>query len=178
MIFREAKREDARAIARVHVDSWRSTYRGIMPETVLTNLSLEKRQSSWNEMISTAAIENHFIYVAVSESGEIVGFASGGREKSGNSIYKGELYAIYLLESHQRQGIGRKLIQLIVQRLAEIKINSVLVLVLANNPSCQFYLNIGGQKMYEKEIARGGLKLKEIAYVWQDTREIFQLDRL
>jgi hypothetical protein len=30
--IRRAVREDARAIARVHVDSWRTTYRGIVPE--------------------------------------------------------------------------------------------------------------------------------------------------
>jgi hypothetical protein len=35
MIIREAELYDAAAIAIVHVDSWRSTYRGIIPEDYL-----------------------------------------------------------------------------------------------------------------------------------------------
>ena len=113
-------------------------------------------------MLETASSDLHFIDVAVSELGEIVGFADGGRERTRNSTYKGELYAIYILESHQRQGIGTRLTQLIVQRLAEINLNSLLVWVLENNPFCKFYRDLSGQKVYDKEIERGGTKLKEI----------------
>lgn len=39
MILREARLDDASAIARVHVDTWLSTYRGIVPEEYLSKLS-------------------------------------------------------------------------------------------------------------------------------------------
>lgn len=32
MIIRKAKLDDATGIAKVHVDSWRTTYKGIIPE--------------------------------------------------------------------------------------------------------------------------------------------------
>ena len=41
---REAVPADARAIARVHVDSWRTTYRDIVPDSVLSQLSYEERE--------------------------------------------------------------------------------------------------------------------------------------
>ncbi len=55
MIVPEASYDDAPAIARVHVDTWRTTYRGIVPEDYLATLSYEKRESRWAQMLSTAA---------------------------------------------------------------------------------------------------------------------------
>lgn len=43
MIVREATNIDVPAIAKVQVDSWRTTYKGILSEDVLKNLSYEKR---------------------------------------------------------------------------------------------------------------------------------------
>ncbi len=48
----------------------------------------------------------------------------------------------------------------------------MLVWVLAKNPACRFYETLGGQKVYEKEIERGGVKLIEIAYGWMDTANL------
>jgi hypothetical protein len=39
--------DDAEAIARVHVDSWRTTYQGILPDEVLAGLSVERRRAFW-----------------------------------------------------------------------------------------------------------------------------------
>jgi len=43
MIIRKAKLDDATGIAKVHVDSWRTTYKGIIPDDFLNNLSYEQR---------------------------------------------------------------------------------------------------------------------------------------
>ena len=93
--IREASVPDAAAIAKVHVDSWRTTYTGVVPDEYLAQLSYEQQGQSWRDILSThGAIE--FVYVAEAEASNIIGVASGGPERSGNTIYKGELYAIYL----------------------------------------------------------------------------------
>src|SRR5947208_11025988 len=92
-----------------------------------------------------------FRYVAEEETGGIVGIASGGRERSGDPVYLGELYGIYLLQGHQRQGIGRCLTQAIVERLAQLRIHSMLVWVLAANPSRGFYEALGGHVVRAKQ---------------------------
>ena len=173
MIVREANESDVPMIARVHVDTWRTTYSGIMPENVLTKLSYEKREQGWRQILSSAADSGQFLYVAEDESKQIVGFASGGPERTGDSIYKGELNAIYILRAYQRQGIGRRLTSAVAERLAQADIYSMLVWVLADNPSFRFYEAIGGQKVYEKPIERGGIILNEVAYGWTDTRVFF-----
>lgn len=161
MRIREAVLEDAEGIARVHVDSWRTTYKGIVSESVLQQLSYEQRAENWRRGIGKNAL-----YVAEDESGRIVGFATGGKERTGNYDVDGELYAIYLLNEVQGQGIGRKLTRIIASTLQEQGFVSMLVWVLDRNPSKQFYESLGGQPIDEAMIDIGGEEFKEIAYYW------------
>lgn len=168
MIVREATNIDVPAIAKVHVDSWRTTYKAILSEDILKNLSYEKREDSWYQILNKASKDGNFTYVAEDDLHNIIGFANGGIERTGNLVYHGELNAIYILKSYQKQGIGRKLIQKVAQRLGQIKIDSMLVWVLEDNPASNFYELLGGQKVSEKEIERGNSKLIEISYGWTD----------
>jgi ribosomal protein S18 acetylase RimI-like enzyme len=169
MIVREATHRDVAAIARVHVDSWRTTYRGIIPEEFLANLSYENRENSWHNILDNAPKDRSFTYVAEDASGQIIGFANGGVERTGDPVYRGELCAIYLLKRDQQKGIGRELVRTVAQKLGQMGIHSMLIWVLVDNPACRFYKRLGGQKVYEKEIKIGGAKLIEIAYGWTDT---------
>ena len=53
-------------------------------------------------------------------------------------------------------------------------LHSLLVWVLANNPSQDFYSALGGQRVYEQEITIGGARLVEVAYGWLDIRELVE----
>ncbi|MFC5602287.1 GNAT family N-acetyltransferase [Sporosarcina koreensis] len=163
MRFREAVLGDEEGIARVHVDSWRTTYKGIVSDSVLQNLSYEQRAENWRRGIGSNAL-----YVAEDESGSIVGFATGGKERSSNYEADGELYAIYLLQEVQGQGIGKKLTQLIAQNLKKQGFTSMLVWVLEQNPSKKFYESLGGLPIDETMIDIGGEDFKEIAYYWDN----------
>jgi ribosomal protein S18 acetylase RimI-like enzyme len=168
MIVREAKIADAPAIARVNVDTWRTAYRKIIPADYLANLSYEKRESNWQEILSNVKKTGDFVCVAETDSGEIVGFAAGGGERTGKYVYQGELFAIYILEEYQRQGIGRQLVGSVARKLAELSLNSMLVWVLGDNSACSFYECLGGEKVAEEQTSRAGVILKEIAYGWKD----------
>lgn len=170
MIMREASLDDAAAIAWVHVNTWRTAYRGIVPEDYLAALDYEKRESSWVQILSTAAENSHFAYVVEDGAGQIIAFADGGPERTSDPVYKGELYAIYILAAYQRKGIGRRLSLAVVERLSQSGFHSMLAWVLADNPACRFYEALGGQKVYEQQISTGGAMLNEFAYGWTDTR--------
>src|SRR5712692_7462985 len=96
MLIRLARIEDAAGIAKVHVDSWRTTYRGMVPEDYLANLSYEAREKNWMRHLEH---DGAFIYVAENASGHIIGFVAGGAPREADPFYKGELYAIYLLQA-------------------------------------------------------------------------------
>lgn len=169
MMIREATHSDVLAISKVHVDSWRTTYRGIVPDEHLANLSYERRANGWYQILNRALEDGNFTYIAEDESGEIVGFANGGVERTGDPVYKGELTAIYIRQSYQEKGIGRRLVRVVAERLDRLGINSMLVWVLVDNPACQFYAALGGKLVHEKELTIGGKLLIEVAYGWMDT---------
>ncbi len=165
--IRKATASDARRIAIVQVDSWRTTYKNIVPDDYLKNMSVDRREDVWASMIP-----NHTVYVAETESGEIVGFAGGGKERTGNyPPYKGELYAIYLLESHQRKGLGKQLVAPIARDLVDVGIYSMIVMVLKDNNSKYFYESLGAKLIGEKDIEIGGKQLLELVYGWDDIRD-------
>ncbi len=87
----------------------------------------------------------------------------GGPERSGDPVYTGELYAIYLLEGWQRRGIGRRLTIEVVRQLTQQGLTSLLVWVLAENPSRRFYEALGGRQVREKLEMTGGVQLIEVA---------------
>lgn len=162
-MIREARPEDAAAIARVHVDSWRTTYRGLVPDEVLANLRYDERENNW---IGILRDQTKFTYVA-DENG-VVGFANGGPERSKTVDYDGELYAIYLLESHQRRGIGRALVSAFAGRLAKEGYRSMLVWVLVDNPFRKFYEALGGVEVKRKKHRVHGVMLDEVSYGWKE----------
>ena len=168
-IIRPAQLTDADAIAKVQVDSWRTTYKGIMSDDSLAALSYDQHAKMWHKILSDAG-PNKFAYVAEEEHGKLVGFALGGPERNGDPDYCGELYAIYLYEPYQRRGIGRSLMTLIAQNLLDAGLGSLLVWVLDANPCRSFYEALGGERLRDKRINVGGVQLVEVAYGWRDAR--------
>lgn len=171
MVLREASLSDASAIAQVHVDTWRTTYRGIVPDAHLAQLSYGRRANGWRQILSQAAAGS-FTFVVESEAGEIVGFVNGGKERTGDPVYLGELMAIYLLQAYQGQGIGRRLVRAAAERLHRLGFSSMLVWALADNPACRFYEALGGISVQEKTLEIGGKSLIEVAYGWSDTASL------
>jgi GNAT superfamily N-acetyltransferase len=171
MVIRAAQPADAAAIAKVHVDSWRTTYRGIVPDDFLATLSYEQRTHMWRSILSQSP-PTSFVYVAEESGGQVIGFASGGPEHGGDPDYTGELYAIYLLEGYQRHGLGRHLTSTLVQRLVQAGMPSLLLWVLAANPCRAFYEVLGGQPLYDKHVLIGGTSLVEVAYGWRDAHAL------
>ncbi len=168
MNVRKALPGDVKGIAKVHVDSWRTTYKGIVPDEYLNNLSYESKEKIWLE-----GIKQKNVYVAEDGKGEIVGFSTGGKERSGSyPDYQGELYAIYILQAHQGKGIGRKLIAPIVDDLKKMSITMMLVLVLEENPSRLFYETLGAKLLDTIEVEIAGVTLKERVYGWDNLENV------
>lgn len=173
MVIRSATIEDAPAIARVHIDSWRTTYDGLLPDKVLAELSLTKRQATWQQRIAAEAKDasSGFVLVAEASGGNVVGFASGGPNRERDSAYGGELYAVYVLKEYQRKGVGRRITRRVVARLRASGHSSMAVWVLEGNPAAAFYRRLGGHQAGEKIVGIGGDEYLEIAYGWKNLEE-------
>lgn len=164
ILIRKAEVEDATGIAKVHVDSWRTTYKGIVPDPFLDTLSYEQRELTWKK-----GIKENNVYIAENENGQVIGFSTGGKERTGKyEAFIGELYAIYILKEYQGKGIGRLLVQSVVDDLKNKNLNSMLIWAIEENPACRFYEMLGGKKIDTEEIEIAGKKLSEVAYGWDD----------
>jgi L-amino acid N-acyltransferase YncA len=169
MSVRPARIEDAPQIARVHVDTWRATYSGIVPEVFLVAMSYEDFEGRWRNWLEGELGVRACFYVAESPAGRIVGFASGGpRQDESYPQYESELYTAYLLPQHQGQGLGRQLLGAVGEGLLVNGKRSILTWVLAENPSRRFYEAVGGKLVGSQEIEIGGVGLEEVAYGWND----------
>ncbi len=174
MLIREAVPEDAGSIATVHVASWRTTYRDLLPASVLANLSVARREAMWQQaaVAIQAGESRSCLYVAEDAQGRIIGFANAGPEREDDVPFDSELYAIYLLEEHQGKGLGRQLVGHVVGFLLERGWSSMRTWVLKGNPAEQFYQRLGGQHFTEKETGIAGVRRLEIAYGWRDIRPL------
>ena len=166
MLIRPATIADTEGIAHVQVDSWRTTYAGMLPDAYLAQLDWRERAAMWRSRLNNETTPT-YLYVAETRSGQVVGFAAAGQERSHDPVYTGELYAIYLLQMFQQQGLGRLLLTAVSDRLLQAGHHSMLAWVLKENPNRKFYSAIGGIYLREKQIAIGGQPLLEIAYGWK-----------
>lgn|SRR5215469_1913932 len=165
--IRPATANDSRYIAEVHVAASKATYHAIFPPSVLEVFTVEKREMMWQEILSEPRTDS-ITLVACDPADVMVGFASGGAERTGNLPCDAELYAIYLLEAVRGQGIGTLLVRRLARDLQSKGFSSMAVWVLALNPYRKFYESLGATVIGEKTIERGGQPFLEIAYGWQD----------
>lgn len=168
-IIRPAVIEDAHAIANVHVRTWQTTYLHILPEEFLQTLSVETREEMWKGYFTSSVQDSH-LYVAEVD-GEVIAFANFGPSRD-DFDYDCELYAIYMLETYQRKGIGRALISAAAARLVEDGCKTMYVWVLERNPAIGFYEAIGGVRFNERPIDIDGMMVTEYAYGYDDLAKL------
>ena len=138
-MIRDATVEDASAIARIHVDTWRNAYAGIIPESYLAKLSKEQRQNRWADSLSQSTAGT---IVITDRNSDVVGWASFGPSRDDDGAGMGELYAVYLESSHQGKGYGKKMMAAAEDRLIKIGFTSITLWVLE--------LNGNARRFYEK----------------------------
>jgi ribosomal protein S18 acetylase RimI-like enzyme len=174
MRVRPATLQDAPAIAKVRVDSWRATYRGMIPDAYLDGMSLEDSTTLWERIMSAPAGSNRSVFVAESQAG-VIGFAAGmllGEEKLG---FDSELTGIYLQPQAQRQGLGQRLVKAVAQDCAARDASGMLVWVIsANKMARQFYEKLNGELLVEQPFTWDGLDLHEAGYGWRNLAGLIQ----
>lgn len=171
--FRRATVDDAAAIATLRVDSWRDTYRGVMPDAFLDNMRAEESAAMWVQVL-TAGVAGICVYVAQAGT-EIVGFAAGMLLTPEKFDCNAELTAIYLKPIAQRGGVGRRLLALVAGALQQGGASGLLVWVIADNQAArQFYERLGAELLIEQPFTWDGLDLLEAGYGWRDLAALQQ----
>ena len=169
MNIRKATLQDAAGIAKVHVDSWRTTYKGIIPQNFLDSLSYEKRTKLWQTNIENP---NYVVFVAENDNGEIIGFVDGSTRETNQEPNASDLTSIYLLELYQGTGVGKQLLKAIMQSFKERDFQTIYVDVLAENNTRHFYEYYGAEYVKTVQLNFSGKIIDEAIYVWNDIEAV------
>jgi len=163
MNIRLATPDDADALARAHIDSWRSAYRGLVPDSHLAKLDYAKRA----EHFSTALTEHSEETYLAEENGEVLGFLTVGecRDADVNRRETGEIWGIYLAPAHWRKGVGRALCQY-GERLLKSRghTEAALWVFRANEQATRFYEAMGFRADGASKTLNPGVALEAIRY--------------
>jgi ribosomal protein S18 acetylase RimI-like enzyme len=139
-MIRAARLEDVPEISRIHVETWRSAYAGIMPAEYLAKLSVEARTKGW-----TQAWERSPRDLLVAETGgNVVGWSFSALAREGDDAVLGEVFALYVLPEWQGRGHGAALMAAIEEDFRRRRVTvSVLRVLEANQPARGFYARRG-----------------------------------
>lgn len=175
--IRQAAIHDAPAIARVHVESWKTTYPGIVPDAYIAALDKEDSARRWADRFAAG---DSIAFVAETQSepqSGIIGFISGGPSREALGNCDAELYAIYLLHSQQRLGVGRLLTHALATTLRAQGYESLLVWALEQNPAVYFYQRLGAVRIAQRSIEIGGVHLPELAFAWRSLEDLVRISQ-
>lgn len=139
--IRDAVPDDAARIASIHVEGWRTAYRGLFPDAFLDGLDEAARAAYWRGNLPAAGGRHTLL---AHDSDDAVGFASGGPARDTRG-FEAEVYAIYLLSRARRRGTGGRLMARLFRRFREGGRRSAHLWVHAGNVAGEaFYAGLGG----------------------------------
>jgi GNAT superfamily N-acetyltransferase len=160
---------DVMGIATVHVKTWQATYKGLIPDSFLDNMSIKRSAENYKKTLSKKDKNLSEILLVAKSDGEVLGFAGGGKNRDKEFPIDGELFAIYLLPETQKLGLGKKLFTYFVKEIKKRNYKSLILWVLTKNPSRGFYEKVGGKVYKERDVQlTKDITLKEISYIWKD----------
>ena len=156
---------DALAIARIEIETWRTTYAGMLPDKVLLHMSERRQTASWASFLRHRPDD---VCVAENAKGAVIGFGNCGAQRNRAIDYAGEIYTLYVAPDAQGTGGGRGLLLGLFARLVAIDYGSALVWVVRANPARYFYERLGGTQVMHRPIPLGGQQVEAVAYGWRD----------
>jgi ribosomal protein S18 acetylase RimI-like enzyme len=174
--LRRATVDDAAAIAQVRIDSWRATYRGVIPDTYLDQMQVEESVLNWRIILDSSRMHaaSDKVCVIVAEcDGEVIGFCSANRLAEPKLGMDAEVTGIYLQAQWQRSGIGRRLLQKVARTCEQQGATGLLLWVLAANDIARHFVEeLGAVKLSEQVFTWDGMDLKEVSYAWSSIAEL------
>ena len=152
---------DAEAIAAVHVASWEATYRGLVPASVLAEMTLERRTAQWRARLASAD-GDRFIRVGRRLDGEIVGMVQAGPARTVHDFADWELDVLYVLDRHHGSGVGRRLMAAAIEQARSKGARSLGFWVVVGNARARaFYEKAGAVFAAERAQGDGAARMVE-----------------
>lgn len=174
--LRWAEDRDLGAVARIHVDTWRAAYAGLLPQVILDQLNAREREEGWRRWLKASQAgrptdgdsgPSHRLLVATTAEG-VIGWAGFGAARDTQYAGQGELAGIYVHPASWSTGAGHALIERVESELKAAGFETAYLWVLAGNErAITFYERHGWHADgVEKLDSAGGVEnLRELRHV-------------
>ncbi len=164
-IIRPAGVKDAAAVAAIHCDSWRSAYRGILPDDYLENEVKEERLRYWTAALA-APQPGCFVLLAQRRMSPL-GFVAVRRP--GEPGYDADIDNLHIVPGRRGGGVGRRLLGAAAARLlADGAISACLRVYDGNKAAARFYRRLGGVADATGIDPFAGADMPDTRYGWRD----------
>lgn len=142
-VIRRKEQKDCFEVAHVVTISWQKTYRGIVNDEFLDNLSNTEEERGKKAFENFNDNDNHQFVLEV--DGKVVGFINVGITQMQEYKNQGEIFALYIIEKYKGNGFGKKLTEIGINELKKLGCTKMIIGCLQGNPSNEYYKHIGGK---------------------------------
>jgi ribosomal protein S18 acetylase RimI-like enzyme len=165
-----ARPEHAPTIAALHVAAWREAYTGILPDEMISALTVEVRQAWWAQLLSTPPETPGGAAYLAELGGEPVGFGTCNGQRSdalAAAGFDGEISSLYVLRAAQGRGVGQAMMARMATRLQTAGYRAAGLWVLRESDVARrFYEGCGGTLLDGAAGVRRQGRFTEVAYGW------------
>ncbi len=162
------------AIGRLHIDSWRSTYVGLMPRPFLDRLTYEERERRWRGWLQDDD-GRRLLLIAV-DGDDLVGFVAGWPEPDGAPTII-EVAALHVARSRHGRGLGKRLLAHVAGRGERMGYTALSLEMLEGNPTGGFYDHLGGRITDRSTSILDGEAVADLRYRWDDIATLSRFDQ-
>lgn len=171
MEIRDAKIEDAEAIAEIHAQSWLQTYSRVLTKGYLEIDAPKERREIWKARLSSKD-QNQKVIIAESQ-GNAIGFACGyyGERKIADAY----LDNLHVTRDFRSKGVGKSLLKIIANWIIAKDQNSGLcLLVNQDNENAQGFYRWHGAENHSESVwnAPDGSVVPTYWFVWNSVRDL------
>jgi ribosomal protein S18 acetylase RimI-like enzyme len=164
-VVRPARPDDVEAIAALHLASWRTAYKGFLPDDFLSGITLESRILRWQQALDPSASPLTETTVADAD-GTVLGVCSFGPRREPASETVGAIYVLHVRPDVTRRGLGKALLDEALRRLAARGFGTSVLWVLRDNANARRFYEAQGWSFTGEEFVedRGGFAIPETRY--------------
>ena len=163
-LIKKATLNDVDLLGQIHAKSWQQAYKNIVPNSVLDNITAERRAVRFKKAMSESGEENYLLLV----NNQPVGFTSISSSRDDDlSDNTGEIRGVYLDPDYWQKGYGSKLLKWAEAELKSRGYKSITLWVLKDNYQARkFYEKHGYIKEGRSDIITiGGKELDKVRYI-------------
>jgi len=164
MVIRQARPEDAQAIARIMIANWRATYAEQLSDDFLESLDPSLEAGRWEERMTRPAIA-----VLVAATDQVVGFVAAGptfdRDLDPAASY--QIYNLHVAEASRGLGVGQRLLRAAADAGRDLGATELCLWVVPENRHARHFYERAGlanDGTIQREPVGSGATLEEIRY--------------